>query len=57
MDDCPVTDQSPQGRRRNADPAVDPDYGLARKPLSPCKLGYARAAVFERYHPLARAAN
>jgi hypothetical protein len=57
MDDCPVTGQSPQGRRRNVDPAVDPDYGLARKPFSPRKLGYARAAVFERDHPSAGAAN
>jgi len=34
MDECPVTGQSPQGCCRNPDPAVDPDYGLARKPLS-----------------------
>ena len=34
MDDCPVTGQSPQGFRRNPDPAIDPDYGLAGKPLS-----------------------
>ena len=57
MDDCPVTGQSPQGFRRNPDPAMDPDYGLAGKPLSAPQTWLRSRRCFERDRSLAGAAT